>query len=197
MTGAGDEAVDSSCFDSASLVYLPAPFFTDLWFTHQWRDIEWLHGAGFTNGCTPTLYCPFRSLDRGEMAAFLVRALGLPATEEDFFTDDGASTYEDSINRLAAAEVATGCGPGLYCPKGTLTREEMASFLVRGFGLPASEIDRFTDDEASTHEADINALAAADVTRGCSDADPSLFCPTQAVRRDKMAAFLFRLLATP
>ena len=155
------DLADSSCVDTANLVMLPAPFFHDIWGTHQWREIEWLHEADLTRGCRPMHFCPLLNLSRGEMAAFLVRVLELPGTDQDFFTDDEGSTYEDSINRLAAAEVAMGCGPELYCPKGSLTREEMASFLVRGFGLPPSAIDRFGDDEDSTHEADINALAAA------------------------------------
>ena len=37
------------------------------------------------------------------MASFLVRALGLPATGSDFFTDDESSVHESDINRLAAA----------------------------------------------------------------------------------------------
>jgi hypothetical protein len=42
----------------------------------------------------------------------------------------------------------------------------MASFLVRAFALPATDSDFFTDDEASAHEGDINAVAAG-VTTGC------------------------------
>jgi hypothetical protein len=42
------------------------------------REIEALVASGITLGCTPTLFCPDVPLSRGQMAAFLARALGLP-----------------------------------------------------------------------------------------------------------------------
>ena len=44
----------------------------------------------------------------------------------------------------------------------------MATFLVRGFDLPASNHNFFTDDNSSIHENNINALAASGITHGCS-----------------------------
>ena len=76
-----------------------------------------------------------------------------------------------------AAGITTGCSPGQFCPTGPVTREQMASFLARACNLAATGIDFFVDDEGSLHEADINRLAAAGITRGCSD---GLFCPTDA-----------------
>lgn len=78
-----------------------------------------------------------------------------------------------------------------FCPKATVTREQMASFLVSGLELAPSGIDPFTDDDSSVHEADINALAAAGVTGGCTT---DRFCPKATVTREQMAAFLRRAL---
>ena len=53
--------------------------------------IEWLAGAGITRGCNPPLntrFCPDNPVTRGQMAAFLSRALPLPAGSGDPFTDD-------------------------------------------------------------------------------------------------------------
>ena len=74
---------------------------------------------------------------------------------------------------------------------GTVTREQMASFLSRAAELAPSAIDAFTDDNGRTHEADINRLAAAGITQGCA---AQRYCPTQLVRRDQMAAFLHRTI---
>ena len=189
-----DLANVAGCVDTVDMILLPAPHFIDINGTRFWRDIIWLYEAGLTAGCDEIRFCPSRAVTRGQMAAFLVRALDLQPTEEDFFTDDEGSTYEDSINRLAAAGVATGCGPDAFCPRGWVTRGEMASFLVRGFALPPSSEDVFTDDDGSTHEADINALAASGITTGCRQSEPDLFCPDRVVTRDQMAAFLFRAL---
>ncbi len=72
------------------------------------------------------------------MAAFLVRALDLPATTAEFFTDVGDSVFEADINRLAVAGITKGCNPpenDRYCPDDTVKRDQMASFLARALGL--------------------------------------------------------------
>ena len=81
------------------------------------------------------------------MASFLARALNLPATPTDYFTDDEGSSYENDIDRVREAGITTGCGAGLYCPASNVTRAQMASFLVRALGLSAgADIDYFTDE---------------------------------------------------
>jgi hypothetical protein len=65
------------------------------------------------------------------MASFLDRALALPATGTDYFTDDDGTTHEGAINRLAAAGITSGCAAGRFCPTRHVTREQMAAFLHR------------------------------------------------------------------
>jgi len=107
------------------------------------------------------------------------------------FTDIAGTTFEGDIDWLFAEGITVGCRPTLYCPNDAVTRGQMASFLVRMFDLPTTATDFFTDDEGSTHEGDINRLAAADITVGCT---PTTFCPTAPVRRDAMASFLTRAI---
>jgi hypothetical protein len=65
------------------------------------------------------------------MATFLARALDLPATTTDYFTDDTGTTHEANINRVAAAGITKGCSPTTYCPAANVTRGQMAAFLHR------------------------------------------------------------------
>ncbi len=94
-------------------------------------------GAGITTGCNPptnTRFCPDRKMTRAEFATFLVRALGLPATDRDFFVDDTGHVLEGAINRLAAAGITKGCNPPAndrFCPQSLLTRAETATFMTR------------------------------------------------------------------
>ena len=63
-------------------------------------SIEAIAKEGITKGCNPPVndrFCPERSVTRGQMAAFLVRALGLPAAGRDFFGDDAGSVFEEDI----------------------------------------------------------------------------------------------------
>jgi glucose/arabinose dehydrogenase len=107
------------------------------WFTddessiHE-GDINAIADRGITLGCAPGgLYCPHSPVTREQMASFLARALMLDPTTDDFFTDDESSVHEGDINAFAAEGITTGCGEGLYCPAGLVTREQMAAFLHR------------------------------------------------------------------
>jgi spore germination protein YaaH len=172
--------------------FTDAPF-ADIWSSAFRDDIVWLAEAGITNGCGDVWFCPTRGVTREQMASFLARALGLPASATDYFADDAGSVHEDDINRVAAAGITDGCSDGLYCPTQTVTREQMASFLARALELPASATDFFTDDAGSIHEDDINRVAAAGITNGCS---LGLYCPSGVVTREQMAAFLHRALGS-
>lgn len=111
------------------------------------------------------------------------------------FTDDNGNVHEGYIEALADAGVTFGCNPPAnteYCPTVPVTRQQMASFMVRAFALPATTVDYFTDDDGSVHEADINALFEAGVTKGCNPPTNDHFCPTLEVSREQMAAFLTR-----
>jgi hypothetical protein len=160
--------------------------------------IEAIAAAGITRGCNPPAndrYCPDESVTRGQMAAFLARALALPETTTDFFGDDEGSIFEADINELAAARITNGCTTAgdRYCPSAVVTREQMAAFLVRAYGYTDDGGgDRFVDDDGSPFESDIDKLATAGVTFGCNPPDNTKFCPTRPVRRDEMASFLAR-----
>jgi hypothetical protein len=108
-----------------------------------------------------------------------------------YFSDIWGSPFRDSIVWLATTGITAGCRPDRFCPGSTVTREQMASFLVRALQLPTTSVDYFIDDEASGHEADINRLAASGVTGGCAS---GRFCPTGQIAREQMAAFLHRAL---
>ena len=162
-------------------------------------SIEAIAAAGITLGCNPPAndrYCPASSVTRGQMAAFLVRALGLGPANGDYFSDDEDSVFEDDINRLAASGITRGCNPPAndnYCPGGRVTRGQMAAFLVRGYGYTDDGGgDRFSDDDASQFEGDIDRLATAGITLGCNPPSNTRYCPDDPVRRDQMASFLAR-----
>lgn len=164
-------------------------------------DIEWLASEGITKGCNPpgnTRFCPDSVVTRGQMAAFLVRALDLPSTAQDFFSDDGESIFEADINRLAAAGITKGCNSpnsDRYCPESKVTRAQMAAFIARALGYSNDGGgDLFEDDDTSIFEHDIDLLGTAGVTKGCNPPTNNMFCPDNYVTRSQMAAFLHRAL---
>ena len=119
-------------------------------------------------------------------------AAALPVPPGGTFWDDDGNVHESMIEAIAAAKITRGCTrdqADLYCPLRDVTRREMAAFLVRALHLPPSATDHFEDDNGSVFEANIDALAAAGITRGCG---PDRFCPDRPVSRAEMAAFLVR-----
>ena len=100
-----------------------------------------LFTAGVTQGCNPPAnnrFCGEQNVTRGQMAAFLVRAFGLPPYNgPDRFTDDNGHLFEGAIERLAQAGITLGCNPpanNRFCPNQPVTRGQMAAFLKRAFG---------------------------------------------------------------
>jgi parallel beta-helix repeat protein len=163
-------------------------------------NIEKLAFSEITKGCNPPLndlYCPNASVTRGQMAAFLVRALSLPSSSTDFFTDDDGTVFEANINALAASGITKGCSASGFCPSRRVTRGEMAAFLDRALDLPATTPDRFDDDDGSIFEGAIDRLAASGITSGCNPPANSDFCPHANVTRGQMASFLSRALDLP
>jgi chitodextrinase len=178
-----------------------ARYFEDTYTSVFFDDIRWLSGRDITRGCNPPvndLFCPDDSVTRGQMAAFLVRALDLGRSDAVDFVDDEGSVFEADIQSLAAAGITRGCNPPAndrFCPNDPVTRGQMAAFLVRALDLGRSDAVDFVDDEGSVFEADIQSLAAAGITRGCNPPANDRFCPNDAVTRGQMAAFLKRGLA--
>lgn len=159
------------------------------------EDIDWLANTGITRGCNPpsnTMFCPDDRVTRGQMAAFLVRALGLTDVGAETFGDTVGHVFEVDIDRLAQAGITRGCGTGRFCPDDPVTRGQMAAFLTRAFALTDGSGVSFSDTVGNEFAEDIARLAKAGITKGCNPPGNTLFCPNDSVTRGQMAAFLHR-----
>ena len=104
------------------------------------QNIAWLARSGITKGCNPPAnsnFCPDSVVTRGQMAAFLHRALaGLidDSGSANAFTDVGNSPFATDIAWLARTGITKGCNPPSntkFCPNSRVTRGQMAAFLHR------------------------------------------------------------------
>ncbi len=167
-----------------------APFGDDEDSIHQY-NIGAVSSAGITSGCGPGAFCPTGIVSRGQMASLLARSLGLqPDTNGNQFNDIATSPHRGFINALARAGRIGGYSDGSYRPNDTVSREQIATFLVRAFDVPpAMGGDRFDDIAGSFHRANINAAAARGIAGGCSERS---YCPTGSITRAQLATFLAR-----
>jgi hypothetical protein len=146
------------------------------------------------------MFCPDAPVTRGQMAAFMHRALEdvLNPARPVTFKDVQDSVFVADIEWLGATGITKGCNPpanDLYCPDDQVTRGQMAAFLARAFNYTEGVgSDPFTDDDESVFEGDIERLAEAGVTLGCNPPVNDQFCPDAPVTRAQMAAFLYRAL---
>jgi hypothetical protein len=194
----GDLVVSALVPSGGEASFVWGPSFLDTGDSTFRNDIEWLATEGVTKGCTPPVndyFCPGDEVTRGQMAAFLVRFLGLTDRGTVDFTDDDGSVFEADIEKLATAGITKGCNPPAndrFCPNDPVTREQMAAFLTRALNLTAGSGTDFVDDNGSIFEDAIERLAAAGITRGCNPPTNDHFCPKTTVTREQMAAFLHR-----
>ncbi|MBI5963832.1 MAG: S-layer homology domain-containing protein [Chloroflexi bacterium] len=168
--------------------------------------IERLYNAGITGGCStiPLNYCPTNSVTRAQMAVFLVRGMHgvafVPPTATGVFSDVPVGSFgADFIEQLAADSITSGCGGGNFCPGASVTRAQMAIFLVRAMHgiafVPPTATGVFTDVPVGSFGADfIEQLAADSITSGCG---AGIYCPSTTVKRDSMAVFLVRAFNLP
>jgi len=125
-----------------SFTYTTTPYFTDvppsdIFFTY----IQKLRDLGITQGCSPTTFCPGDPVTRGQTAVFIIRAKMSAVFGDNFtypqqqvFTDvPPASMQFPFVQKLFELGITSGCSPTLFCVNNTLTRQEMAVFIVRAF----------------------------------------------------------------
>jgi YDG domain/MBG domain (YGX type)/S-layer homology domain len=107
------------------------------------------------------------------------------------------------VERLYSAGITGGCGvnPLIYCPEATVTRAQMAVFLLRGihgssYNPPAVGASTGFADVQTTYWAGawIKQLAAEGITAGCGNGN---YCPESPVTRAQMAVFLLRSKYSP
>jgi secreted trypsin-like serine protease len=158
--------------------------------------------AGLAQGLSATLYGPQQAVRRDQMASFIARFLArkgvtLPQQPGQRFSDvDSGNPHATAVNQLAALGVVSGVSGARYAPSELVTRDQMATFIVRTYQLATGQTlpagtDVFDDDDRSAHERNINAAAAAGLVSGSG---PRTYSPGAAVRRDQMASFLARMV---
>ena len=169
-----------------------------------YKFVETLFHNKVTTGCgSGESYCPGNPVTRAQMAVFLLKSkfgsahLPPPCTGTAF--NDVPCTggaFDPWIEELASLQITGGCGNGNYCPNNTVTRQQMAVFLLKaleGSGyLPPACAGVFEDVACPSQFADwIEELADRAITGGCS-VTPALYCPTNPNNRGQMAVFLVK-----
>ncbi len=128
----------TAIFGANSFTYTPTPYFNDVPATDPFfKFIQKLKDLGITSGCGSNNYCPNDPVNRAEMAVLVIAARygSVPYTypSTPYFTDvPSSSVFFPFVQKMAQLGITSGCAAGLYCPNDSLTRGQMAVFIVTG-----------------------------------------------------------------
>ena len=181
--------------------------------------VDCLAAYGITLGLPDGRFAPGDPVTRQQMALFVARFVAqaqqgttaVPATAPDAFGDLDSGVPDAqrrAINWLASLGIATGATSATFDPGGTVTREQMASFLARALAvtgafdavsLPevvaAADGTPFPDlaEVSAPHRLNVQALQALGIVSGRDD---GTYGPGAQVTRQQMAQFLMRSAGT-
>lgn len=128
----------------------PSPTFPDVPTDHwAYKWIEYAKSRNIVAGYPDHTYRPNLPVDRGQMAVFIARAMADPTGDEglagytpppnptfpDVTPDNNWSWCHMYVEYIAGQGVTQGYPDGSYHPEVTCTRDQMAVYVARAFGL--------------------------------------------------------------
>ena len=158
-----------------------------------------------TSGCGNNDFCPNDNVTRAEMAIFMVRSIeggdNFSSSATPYFTDVQPGDFGFKwIQKMKELGITAGCSVTTYCPNDSVTRAQMAIFIIRvrlgvnlagpapSFSYPSDPL--FTDVAAGDFGFQwIQRMKLESITSGCT---VNTYCPSDPVTRGQMAVFIMR-----
>jgi len=175
--------------------------FIDLNASHwAYEAVRQLSAMQVVAGKTVAEFAPQSKVTRAEFISMLVKAFGLKASGQSSFTDvDASFWYSNSLAAAEEAGLAFGLGNGKFEPNKTVSREQMAAFLVRAYEIRAKQsADRtlaasFKDGASVSDwaQGDLNAATKLGLVRGHTSGN---FEPANETLRAEAAVAILNLI---
>lgn len=154
-----------------------------------------LYERGVIEGFPGNEFRPTESLKRAQAAVMFQRALALPIPENttSFKDVENGMYYTEAVAATLKAAIFEGNPDGTFGPNQQLTREQMASLLVRSLELepiPSNLVKIYDFDKIHlVHQKDVLTLYQNGITNGKSG---NLFDPKGHVTRAEFSVFVVR-----
>jgi alkaline phosphatase len=161
------------------------------------EEIQNLVAKNVINGYQDGTFRPGKGLSRGQAAALIARVKSLPLDEaaEGFKDVPADYDYSKEIAAVKKAGIMNGVSSDTFNPNGLISREQMATVLVKAFNLEADESVPVTltdlDRVSPSHKENVEILFSNKITTGKADGS---YNPGESVTRAMFAVFLNRSL---
>jgi hypothetical protein len=164
-------------------------------------SIEVLAARNIMNGIAGDQFAPQANISRAEVAAMIVRALGVETkAATGSFTDVSASKwYAAEVEAAAKAGIVGGIGDNKFAPEAEITREQIATMIYKALEYKQGKTTliptvKFNDGSIVSDYAK-NAVAVV-AHRGIVKGSDNKFMPKQNATREQVAVMIYRLLET-
>lgn len=160
------------------------------------NEVMQLVGMGVINGYPDGEFRPTLQINRGQAANLFAGALQLPLTDyQAVFSDvSNKSSFKQGVMSTYKAGIFGGKPDGRFGVTDGLTREQMATTIVRAFDLEdTGENITFKDWDriSESHRENVKILAQHNITTGRED---GTFDPKATVTRITFTVMLYRAL---
>ncbi|NCU19066.1 S-layer homology domain-containing protein [Pallidibacillus pasinlerensis] len=193
---AGAEANVQNAEDKPKTTQVQVKEFPDI--KNHWAksSIEFLAERDILHGMPDGSFKPDNSITREEAVKVLVKTLGVEVKEQKSKFPDVPEGFwaEEYINVAKDESIIKGYPNGKFGLGDKLTRGQMASILVRAFGLPVDYNKELPyPDVKENHWAyyDILALHQNGAVKGLPD---GTFAPNKEITRAEFSAFVERII---
>jgi len=164
------------------------------------QDIEFMAARSIVKGSDDNLFKPEEQVTRAEFTAFMQRALKLPEPGKNtpvFLDVPSSAWFCNSVAAAAYAGLVKGTGDGYFEPRRSITREEMATVIMRVYlleqdNLPVGDLT-FADASQISPWAK-EAVAAAVKLGIIKGMDERHFVPREKATRAQAVVMIKRLL---
>ncbi|MEK3883135.1 choice-of-anchor I family protein [Paenibacillus sp. PL2-23] len=193
-------------FEVAEETLLPEVSFTDIDDSYAKEAIETLATFGYMNGVGDEKFAPKAGMTRADFTLLIARLLeadlsaGLQASS---FTDIEADAYyAAAVEWAAESGIVNGMSDGSFHPKDGVTREQMATILVRMAAFMEIELPSVKEPITFSDEASISAYAkeavalaqSSGIISGKQSAEGVMFAPQEMATREQAAMMLYNMM---
>lgn len=159
-------------------------------------------GLEIMQGYSEGVYKPDELVQRGHFAAFITRALKLPPGSGSFADVPQSLSLANDIYSASSSGLISGYSNGLFGPKDTITREQMAIIIHKSLEFMSIEQGtaplNFSDAEVITSSVSkkaISNIVSHGIIQGIPNGDDTVrFDPKKKATRAEAAAVIYRLL---